>query len=250
MKNENKILEIKNLDKSFGGVHAINNLSFDVFEGEILGLIGPNGSGKSTCVNLITGVYVQDKGDILYQGNTLLKKQSIADRAFLGLGRTFQSPRPFLNLTVWESVYTIAMLHTKTMKQAAEKADEIIEMVGFNDIANTLCSKLPIEKRKWLDMARTLAINPKILMLDECLAGLTPIEMDDSIEFVKKINKQGVTILFIEHVMAAVSKLCTRVVVLSEGTLLSQGDPKIVMNEQEVIKAYLGEDYVNAYAEN
>lgn len=242
-----KVLQIKDLDKSFGGVHAINHLSFDVYEGEILGLIGPNGSGKSTCVNLITGVYIQDQGDIIFKNDIYLKKQSIEDRARMGLGRTFQTPRPFLDLTVWESIYTIALLYNKTMKEASARADEIIDMIGFHDIANLVCHKLPIEKRKWLDMARALAINPKIMMLDECLAGLNPIEMESSIEFVKKLNSQGITIIFIEHVMSAVSKLCTRVVVLSEGSLLSQGDPKQVMKEEKVIKAYLGEDYVNEY---
>lgn len=244
-----KILEIKNLDKSFGGVHAIRDLSFEVYAGEILGLIGPNGSGKSTCVNLITGVYIQDKGSIVFKGSTELKKQSVAKRARMGLGRTFQSPRPFLNHTVYESVYTISLLYNKSSKTAAEKTGEIIEIMGFNSIANTLCSKLPIEKRKWLDMARVLASDPKILMLDECLAGLTPIEMEESINFVRKINSRGITILFIEHVMSAVSKLCTRVVVLNEGSLLSEGDPQVVMREDAVIKAYLGEDYVDADAE-
>jgi len=240
----NKLLRIIDLHKSFGGVHAINNLSFDVYEGEILGLIGPNGSGKSTCVNLITGVYMQDSGDIVYRGEQL-KKQSIPDRAFMGLGRTFQSPKPFTNLTVRDSVYTITMLYNRSMKAAGEKADEIIEMVGFTGIANTPCSKLPIEKRKWLDMARVLAINPKLLMLDECLAGLTPIEMDESIALVQMINRMGITVLFIEHVMSAVTKLCHRVVVLNEGKLLNQGDPTVVMREETVIKAYLGEDYKN-----
>ena len=240
----NKLLSIIDLDKSFGGVHAINHLSFDVYEGEILGLIGPNGSGKSTCVNLITGVYTQDSGDMIYQ-NSYLKKQSIPERAFMGLGRTFQSPKPFTNLTVRESVYTIAMLHNRSLKTANERTDEIIEMAGFTGIADTLCAKLPIEKRKWLDMARVLAINPTLLMLDECLAGLTPSEMGESVALVKKINKMGVTVLFIEHVMSAVTRLCHRVVVLNEGKLLSEGDPAIVMREEAVIKAYLGEDYKN-----
>jgi branched-chain amino acid transport system ATP-binding protein len=236
------LLQLVDLDKSFGGVHAVNHLSFDVFEGEILGLIGPNGSGKSTCVNLITGTYIQDSGQILYQGKSL-KHQSVPDRAFMGLGRTFQSPKPFSNLTVRDSVYTIAMLHNRHMKTAAARADEILELVGFTNLSDVLCSKLPIEKRKWLDMARVLAISPKLLMLDECLAGLTPLEMHDSINLVKKINQTGVTVLFIEHVMSAVTKLCTRVVVLNEGSLLSQGNPTEVMREEAVIKAYLGEDY-------
>lgn len=240
------LLEIRDLDKSFGGIHAINHLSFDVREGEILGLIGPNGSGKSTCVNLITGVYIQDSGDIVYRGTNHLKKQSVPDRAFLGLGRTFQSPKPFSNLTVFDSIYTISMLHCKHMKDAAKRAEDILALVGFTDLSEQLCSKLPIEKRKWLDMARVLAIDPKVLMLDECLAGLTPSEMQDSITLVKKINATGITILFIEHVMAAVTKLCTRVVVLNEGKLLSEGDPAVVMKEEAVIKAYLGEDYKHA----
>lgn len=241
-----KLLEIVNLDKSFGGVHAINNLSFDVYEGEILGLIGPNGSGKSTCVNLITGVYVQDSGDIIYQGTHHLKNQSIPDRAIMGLGRTFQSPKPFTNLSVFDSVYTICMLYNKTMKEAARRAEEILEMLGFTSVADLPCSKLPIEKRKWLDMARVLAINPKLLMLDECLAGLTPSEMEESLALVRKINQMGITVLFIEHVMAAVTKLCTRVVVLSEGSLLCEGEPNVVMTKDCVIKAYLGEGYEHA----
>jgi ABC-type branched-subunit amino acid transport system ATPase component len=241
-----KLLQIKNLDKSFGGVHAINHLSFDVEEGEILGLIGPNGSGKSTCVNLITGVYIQDSGEMVFQGKYNLKKQTVPDRAFLGLGRTFQSPKPFTNLTVFDSVYTIAMLHQKTKRLAAEKTNEILDFLGFTDAMNLPCSKLPIEKRKWLDMARVLAIEPKLLMLDECLAGLTPSEMDESLQLVRQVNNKGITILFIEHVMAAVTKLCHRVVVLSEGSLLTEGDPNIVMRDPSVIKAYLGEEYEHA----
>jgi len=237
-----KLIQIKDLDKSFGGVHAVNHVSFDIYKGEILGLIGPNGSGKSTCVNLISGVDVQDSGEIIYDGHSL-KNQKIFDRARLGIARTFQSPRPFLGMTVWESVYATALLYNKKYKDAADKADQIIEMVGFNDIANLVCSKLPIEKRKWLDMARTLAINPKIIMLDECLAGLLPNEMEDSIELIKKINAEGITILFIEHVMSAVNKLCERLVVLNEGSLLCQGPTKDVMGMDVVIKAYLGEDY-------
>ncbi len=244
--NTKKILEIKHLDKSFGGVHAINDLSFDLYEGEILGLIGPNGCGKSTTVNLVTGVYIQDSGDIIYDGKEYLVKQSVPDRARMGLARTFQSPKPFSNMTVFDSVYTVCMLYNRSMKEAKEKAQELMELTEFADQAGTLCSKLPIEKRKWLDMTRALATRPKILMLDECLAGLTPSEMESSIELVKKINGLGITILFIEHVMSAVVNLCHRVVVMNEGHFLSQGEPTVVMRQPEVIKAYLGEDYENA----
>jgi ABC-type branched-subunit amino acid transport system ATPase component len=238
------VMQLSDIDKSFGGVHAINHLSFDIYEGEILGLIGPNGAGKSTCVNLISGVYAPDSGTITFNGEQLLH-QSIPDRAYMGIARTYQSPKPFEGLSVFDSVYTAALLHNKRMKDAEKAANEILELTNFSSIRGLPCSKLPIEKRKWLDMARCLAIRPKLLMLDECLAGLTPTEMDESLALVKRINATGITILFIEHVMAAVTKLCHRVVVLNEGAFLSQGDPLTVMKESVVIKAYLGEDYEN-----
>jgi len=238
------IMQLQDVDKSFGGVHAVDHLSFDIFEGEILGLIGPNGAGKSTCVNLISGVYIQDSGIINFNGTKLLR-QSIPDRAFMGLARTFQSPRPFEGMSVFDSVYTIALLYNKRTQDAAKATEEILEWTNFSSMRSLHCSKLPIEKRKWLDMARCLATRPKLLMLDECLAGLTPIEMDESLDLVRRINATGVTILFIEHVMAAVTKLCHRVIVLNEGAFLSEGEPAKVMKELSVIKAYLGEEYEN-----
>ena len=248
----NKIMELRGVDKSFGGVHAINDLSFCIYEGEILGLIGPNGCGKSTTVNLMSGVYIQDKGTIAYYTKNgheeQLKKQSVPDRARAGIGRTFQTPKPFCDLTVFENIYTIAMLYNKSMKQAKESAEEIVDFMGISDIAQDKCAKLPIEKRKWLDMARVLALNPRILMLDECLAGLTPSEMEESLNIVRKINSRGVTILFIEHVMSAVTQLCSRVVVMEEGHFMTEGNPLDVMKMPEVIKAYLGEDYQHANA--
>lgn len=244
-----KIIELKNVDKSFGGVHAIDNLSFSVYEGEILGLIGPNGCGKSTSVNLMAGVYAHDKGDIIYypeEGEDIyLTDQTIVDRVQLGLGRTFQTPKPFINMTVFENVYTIAMLYNRTMREAREVAQEILEFVGLDDIAQDKCDKLPIEKRKWLDMARVLATEPRLLMLDESLAGLNQSEMEESLQMIRRINERGITILFIEHVMTAVVKLCDRVVVMEEGHFMTEGDPREVMKQPDVIKAYLGGDYVN-----
>jgi branched-chain amino acid transport system ATP-binding protein len=236
------LLKIRNLDKSYGGVHAVNDVSFDVYKGEILGLIGPNGSGKSTCVNLISGVDIQDSGDIIFEGEKLLK-QGVATRAHWGIGRTFQSPKPFLEMTVWDSIYTVALLYNRLKNDAKLKTEEIIETMNFSEFVNQPCSKLPIERRKWLDMARVLAINPKLLMLDECLAGLLPREMEESLEMIEKINQSGITVLFIEHVMQAVTRICQRIVVLNEGSVLCEGLPSFVMNHPEVVKAYLGEDY-------
>jgi ABC-type branched-subunit amino acid transport system ATPase component len=242
-----KILEIKNMDKSFGGVHAVNSLSFDIYEGEILGLIGPNGCGKSTAVNLITNVYKIDSGELIYHGNdgkkNILLNQSTPLRAKMGITRTFQTPKPFSDMTVFDNIYTVAMLYNKSMKEARSQTEQIIEFLGFTKVSNEKATKLPIEKRKWMDMARALAAKPRILMLDECLAGLTPSEIENSLEVVRKINRQGITILFIEHVMSAVVNLCQRVVVMLEGRHLTEGIPKDVMKKPEVIRAYLGEEY-------
>ena len=232
------ILEIRDLCKFFGGVKAVNHVSFCLEEGEILGLIGPNGSGKSTTVNLISGIYAPDGGDVIYQGESLLR-YSIPQRSHKGIGRTFQTPKPFLGLSVFDSVYTID-LQFGTYRQAAERTNEILKMTELDELAPLKCDKLPIEKRKWLDMARILATTPKVIMLDEVMAGLNPSEIDESIGLIKRINEQGVSIIFIEHVMRAVTSLSHRIVVLDEGKFLCEGTPETVMNDPRVIEAYLG----------
>lgn len=238
------ILEVCDLCKYFGGVKAVNHISFSLEEGEILGLIGPNGSGKSTTVNLISGIYAPDEGDVIFQGESLLK-YSIPERSRKGIGRTFQTPKPFLGLTVFDSVYTIA-LQFGTYRQAAAQTKEILTMMELDNLSQLKCDKLPIEKRKWLDMARILATKPKVIMLDEVMAGLNPSEIDESIQLIRKINNQGVSIIFIEHVMRAVTSLSHRIVVLDEGKFLCEGSPERVMNNRRVIEAYLGGGYKNA----
>ncbi len=239
------LLKVSNLKKSFGGVHALKDVSFDLRDGEILGLIGPNGSGKSTFVNTIAGLHQPDGGEVML-GEVNVTGLEPAIMARHGVARTFQSSRPFLNLTVLENVVIAALLHEKTTAAAETLAIECIEVAGLKDLLYAKASSLPIEKRRRLDLCRTLALKPKIIMLDECLAGLNPREMEEGLDLVRVLNKRGIAIIFIEHVMKAVVSLCHRIVVLNQGELLAEGAPADVMKNTKVIAAYLGEKYIHA----
>lgn len=233
------ILSLKDVSISFGGVHAVNHVSFDIGKGELVGLIGPNGSGKSTTVNLISGVYKVDGGEIYFKGKKVPAHMDITHRSRLGMGRTFQTPKPFGNLTVFDNVMSIALLKDG-FREAAAKTNAVLERTRLASVQDMLSSKLPIERRKWLDLARILVTGADFIMLDEALAGLNSAEMDESLELVRQINDDGVTILFIEHIMRAVVKLCNRVVVLNDGSLLCEGEPSEVLKRPEVIEAYIG----------
>lgn len=233
------ILEVRNIKKSFGGIHAVRDVSFDIREGEILSLIGPNGSGKSTCVNLISGMYSLDAGTVTFKG-TDISKMKPERRVALGIGRTFQTPKPFTNISVYDSVFTVALLYNQTFDEAEEATVKILEDTKLLQFKDMKSGKLPIEMRKWLDLARVLATKPTLIMFDEVMAGLNPMELDDSLELIRKVNEAGVSILFIEHVMRAVMKISHRVIVLDEGRLLAEGLPQDVLNNPEVIKAYIG----------
>ena len=233
------ILEAKDLSISFAGIKAVQHLSFSIQRGEILGLIGPNGSGKSTTVNIIAGNYIQDSGDVVFEGQLVSKKMSIAKRSHLGLGRTFQTPRPFGNLSVYDNVFAIS-LQKYHFNEAAIKTKEILELSQLAPLSGLASSQLPIEKRKWLDLARVMATEPKFVMMDEVMAGLNPNEMKESLDFVREINKRGITILFIEHVMHAVVSVCHRVIVLNEGRFLYEGEPREALENNSVIEAYIG----------
>jgi ABC-type branched-subunit amino acid transport system ATPase component len=234
-----KLLEVSDLSISFGGIKAVQDLSFHIDEGEILALIGPNGSGKSTTVNMISGVYIQNKGKVIFKGKELPSKMSIAHRARMGIERTFQTPKPFANLTVYDNIYTIA-LQQNSRNQAAELTNEILNLTQLFNLRDTKSGKLSIEKRKWMDLARCMATKPKIIMMDEVMAGLNPAEMDSSLDLIRTINKEGIAVLFIEHVMKAVVSVCTRAIVLNQGKLLCEGEPRKVLNNPDVVAAYLG----------
>ena len=239
------LLKVTSLKKSFGGVHALRGVSFDLEQGEILGLIGPNGSGKSTMVNAIAGLYKPDGGQVFLDGVdvTALPAPAIARH---GIARTFQSSRPFLNLSVLENVTVAALLHTQHTAEAEATARECIAVTGLNDCIDARSGRLPVEKRRRLDLCRALALKPRIIMLDECLAGLNPHEMEEGLKLVRLLNKNGISIVFIEHVMKAVCSLCHRVVVLNQGELLAEGAPEAVMNDDNVIRAYLGGGFKRA----
>lgn len=234
-----KLLEVKDLSISFGGIKAVQDLNFHIDKGEVLALIGPNGSGKSTTVNMISGVYIQNKGTITFNGKEIPPKMTIAQRAKLGISRTFQTPKPFAHLSVYDNIYTIA-LQQNSKAQATELTDEILNLTKLYDLRKTKSGKLSIEKRKWMDLARCMATKPQIIMMDEVMAGLNPSEMESSLDLIRTINKEGITILFIEHVMKAVVSVCTRAIVLNQGKLLCEGEPMEVLNNPDVVAAYLG----------
>lgn len=239
------LLELKGVSKNFGGLKAVSQVSLTLEEGEILGIIGPNGAGKTTLFNTITGFYKPDEGEIWFKGEKLidLKPHQICKR---GMVRTFQIVKPFLELTTLDNVMIAALNRTKHIHEATEKALRTIEMVGLKDKAQTLATGLTLPHRKRLELARALATEPKLLLLDEVMAGLTPTEVDELIRLLKEINRQGITILLIEHVMRGVMALSQRVIVLNYGQKIAEGIPEEVVKNRQVIDAYLGEEFGNA----
>jgi branched-chain amino acid transport system ATP-binding protein len=240
--NKRPLLELKNLTIKFGGLVAVNNLNLAVQEGEVLGIIGPNGAGKTTVFNLICGVYKPTKGEILLTGENVtgLEPFQLCKK---GLGRTFQVVKPFPNKSVLYNVMIGAFLRYDNPKECREKALEVIELIGLTDKKELTAKSLTIVDRKKLEVARALATEPKILLLDEVLAGLNPAEVEVSIELIKEINRMGITIMLIEHVLQAAMVLSQRIIVLDYGKKISEGTPEEVASDPEVIKAYLGDKY-------
>lgn len=239
------LLELKEVNKNFGGLKAVSQVSFELNGGEILGIIGPNGAGKTTLFNVITGFLKPDSGEVWFNGEKTvgLKPHQVCKK---GMVRTFQLVKPFIELTVLENVVVAALNRAKTIKEAREKALRTIELVGLREKTNTLSSGLTLGHRKRLELARTLATEPKLLLLDEVMAGLTPTEVDELIRLLKEVNHRGVTILLIEHVMRGLMALSRRVVVLNYGQKIAEGVPGEVVKNRQVIEAYLGEEFAGA----
>jgi len=236
------LLQVHDLIKSFGGLVAVNQLSLKVEKGTILGIIGPNGSGKTTFFNLITGMLPSDSGKVIFNGQeiTRLRPHRIAR---LGVGRTFQIPAPFSKMTVLENVMVSAFLHTSSMKKAKRKAEEVLQEVGLDEKADFQVLNVTLEDRKRLELARAMAIEPILLLLDEVMSGLTPVEVKSAIHLIKQMHRQGLTIIVVEHIMDVILSLCDRVAVLDYGRKIAEDTPQKIVNHPEVIRAYLGERY-------
>ena len=240
------MLKCVEVSKIFGGLQALKKVDFTVNDGEIAGLVGPNGSGKSTLLNLISGVYKPTSGNILFQDQEISKLPPYAICA-KGISKTSQTVQSFPDLTTIENVLTGVLFADKKRgeeKAATDRAKELLEFVGLRkEKFNVLAKNLNVIELRRVQLARALATKPKLLLLDELLTGLTPRESDEAIELIKLINKQGVTILLVEHVMRVIMGLCDRVTVLHHGEKICEGTPGEVCNDEEVIKVYLGKKF-------
>lgn len=242
------IIEIKGLSKNFGGLRAVDNVSFKVEEGEIFGLIGPNGSGKTTIFNLISHFYPVSSGEVIFAGRDITKLKTHQICA-LGIGRTFQVVRPLKRMTVLDNVISSAFLRARSMRQAREQAEKWLDFCNLTPYAEHLARGLPIASRKRLEITRALATQPKVLLLDETAAGLNPGELDEAIELIKKIRDSGITILIVEHIMKVIMSISDRIHCINHGQTITEGSPKEVANHPEVIEAYLGHGGGGQYAE-
>ena len=234
------ILEVTGLTKKFGGLTAVSDVTFDIEEGQVYGVVGPNGAGKTTMFNLISGIHPATSGTILFNGEDVTCLPPY-ERAKKGIGRTFQIPMSMDSMTVLDNATVGAMLHIPGTMEAKEYADMILEFVGLGSKKDHLAGSLSVIQKKRLEIARALSTKPKLLLLDECMAGLNGAEREAAIDLVKRINKRGISILAIEHVMPVVMGICGRVLVLQYGQRIAEGTPEEITKDEKVIAAYLGE---------
>lgn len=236
------LLEINDVTKRFGGLVAVREVTLALGEREILGLIGPNGAGKTTLFNMISGTFPPTEGTIAFDGKDVTGRSPHAV-CRLGITRTFQIAKPFMKLNVVDNVMVGAFLRTRDASEAESRAREVIDFVGLNQYADQPASTLTTAGRKRLELARALATVPRLLLLDEVMAGLTPTESVEIVHLIRQVRETGITILVIEHVMKAIMSLSDRVAVLHHGQLIAVDTPTAIARDEQVIEAYLGEEY-------
>ena len=236
------LLSVQGVTKRFGGLQALTQVTFDLPEGQILGLIGPNGAGKTTLFNAINGVYPCEEGRIIFRDKDVTKLKTY-HHARMGMARTHQIVQPLNELTVQDNVMVGACFgrENQTLGHASEIAEEVLDFVELKGRANQLAGSLNVAQKKRLEMARALASRPYLLLLDEVLAGLNPSEIGKMVDMVKKIRDRGITIIMIEHVMKAVMNVSDRIIVLDYGVQIAEGTPDEISNNEKVIEAYLGD---------
>jgi branched-chain amino acid transport system ATP-binding protein len=238
------ILEGERVTKYFGGLAAVQDVDFFIDQGEVVGVIGPNGAGKTTLFNLISAALIPKPGTIYFKGKNItgMKPYKICR---MGIGRTFQTVKIFANLPVIENVRVGALFgapRRNSAMEATKKAEELLEFVGLSQVADLPARDLTLANQKRLEVARALATDPEVLLLDETMAGLTHTEIDQSMELVKKMHEKGITILMIEHVMKAIMSVCNRIIVLNYGKKLAEGTPQEIASSKAVVEVYLGEE--------
>jgi branched-chain amino acid transport system ATP-binding protein len=242
------LLQVKGLVKRFGGLTAVDQVSFEVPAGRILGVIGPNGSGKTTLFANVSGFLTPNEGQVIFDGHDITGQRP-SDICSLGVARTFQIVQPFAGLSVFENIVTGALRGGRTgLSEAREKAAEVIRLCGLAPVSDQLAGSLPIAGRKRLEVARAIATRPKLLLLDEVMAGLRPTEVDQAVEMIFAIRNSGITVILVEHLMRAVMALCEELLVLQQGKLIARGDPRTVCDLPEVVRAYFGESAARAAA--
>jgi branched-chain amino acid transport system ATP-binding protein len=247
MGDRSYMLDVYDVSKWFGGNAVLNHVSLAIQPGDVVGLIGPNGAGKTTLFNVISGFYRSKTGHVTFNGTdiTRLKPEEICS---MGLCRTFQITKPFSNISVIRNVMIGALSREKSLKRAEKRAEEVLEFVGLAERGNVLGRSLTIADRKRLEIARGLATSPRLFLLDEVMAGLNPTELQEVIRLIKRVADSGVALLIIEHIMGVIMKLSHRVIVLNHGEKIAEGEPAQIASDTEVIKAYLGEEYLIAQA--